>query len=83
MKQFAGEWYSEEAQAGVSFSIEDGKPAIVNKPVIRMALQPVYKDHFVTPGYIVWFTRDRAGKIERMHVGTGRMRDMWFDRVKR
>ena len=83
MKQFAGNWYSEEAQAGVSFSIEDGKPVIVNKPVIRMALQPVYKDHFVTPGYIVWFTRDRAGKIERMHVGTGRMRDMWFDRVKR
>ncbi|MFT3746622.1 MAG: serine hydrolase domain-containing protein [Pyrinomonadaceae bacterium] len=83
IKQFAGDWYSEEAQAGVSFTIEGGKPFIVNKPVIRMALQPVYKDHFVTPGYIVWFTRDRSGKIERMHVGTGRMRDMWFERVKR
>ena len=82
LKQLAGDWYSEEAQAKITFSVEGTSAFLVNKPVIRLALQPLYKDHFLTPGYVVWFTRDRAGKIERMHVGTGRMRDMFFERVK-
>jgi len=81
LKQLAGEWYSDEAQAKATFSIEDGKGFIVNKPVIRLSLQPLYKDHFLAGGYVIWFTRDRVGKIERMHVGTGRMRDMFFERV--
>ncbi len=82
LSEFTGEWYSEEAQAKVAFSIEDGKGFIVNKPVVRLALQPLYKDHFLAGGYVVWFTRDRVGKIERMHVGTGRMRDMFFERAR-
>ena len=82
MKRFSGEWYSDEAQAKVAFTVEGGKAYLVNKPVIRLEMQPLYRDHFIAGGYVVWFTRDRSGKIERMHVGTGRMRDMFFDRVK-
>jgi len=44
-------------------------------------MQPVYKDHFTVQGYVVWFTRDKNGKVDRMHVGTSRMRDMPFVRV--
>ncbi|MCW5955172.1 MAG: beta-lactamase family protein [Pyrinomonadaceae bacterium] len=82
LTEFVGEWYSDEAQAKVAFSIEDGKAFIVNKPVIRLPLQPLYKDHFLSQGYVIWFTRDQKGKIERMHVGAGRMRDMFFEPVR-
>lgn len=33
-------------------------------------------------GYVVWFTRDKNGKVNGMHVGAPRMRDMPFVRVK-
>lgn len=82
MKQFAGDWYSEEGQSKITFAVEGNNAFIVSKPVIRLALQPVYKDHFVSQGFVIWFTRDRSGKIERMHAGTGRMRDMYFERVR-
>ena len=39
-------------------------------------------DHFAAQGYTVWFTRDQNGKINGMHVGASRMRDMLFVRVK-
>lgn len=78
----SGEWYSGEAQAKASFVVENGKAFIVNKPVIKLELQPMYKDHFTGGGYVIWFTRKKNGLIERMHVGGGRMRDMFFERVK-
>ncbi|MCC7308505.1 MAG: hypothetical protein IT173_13145, partial [Acidobacteria bacterium] len=80
---FTGDWFSDEAQAGVSFVVENGKAFIVNKPVIRLELQPVYKDHFIGGEYVIWFTRKKNGQIERMHVGGGRMRDMFFERKLR
>ncbi len=47
-------------------------------------MQPLYKDHFaVQGGYVIWFTRDKNGKINSLHVGTSRMRDMLFARVSR
>lgn len=83
LANFTGDWYSDEAQAGVSFVVENGKAFIVNKPVIRLELQPVYKDHFTGGEYVIWFTRKSNGQIERMHVGGGRMRDMCFERKLR
>ena len=83
LASFAGDWYSEEAQAKVSFKVENGKASIVNKPVIDLKLQPIYKDHFAGEGYVIWFTRNAKGKIVQMHVGTGRMRDMFFERTSR
>lgn len=82
LSEFAGEWYSEEAQAKASFVVENGKVFILNKPVIKLPLDPIYKDHFTGEGYVIWFTRNAKGKIERMHVGGGRMRDMFFERIR-
>jgi len=45
-------------------------------------VQPIYKDHFDVQGYVVWFTRDKNGKANAMHVGASRMRDMPLIRVK-
>jgi hypothetical protein len=78
----AGEWYSEEASASVTFTVEGDKAFVVQRPTTRIPLRPLYKDHFLAGGgQVVWFTRDASGKIGNMHVGAGRMRDMPFARI--
>ncbi|MBX3289587.1 MAG: serine hydrolase [Acidobacteria bacterium] len=83
LKEFAGDWHSEEAQAAFTIAIEGDKAFITQRPSLKLPLQPLYKDHFSTPGYVVWVTRDAAGKIDKLHVGGSRMRDMWFERARK
>jgi len=78
----AGDWFSEEAGATITVAVEDGKTFIKQRPATRLQLQPIYQDHFSVQGYVVWFTRDKNGKVDSLHVGASRMRDMPFVRVK-
>ncbi|HEU4931824.1 MAG TPA: serine hydrolase domain-containing protein, partial [Pyrinomonadaceae bacterium] len=82
LESFKGDWFSEEAGATVSLVVEGEKAFLKQRPATSLPLQPLYKDHFDVQGYVVWFTRDKNGKIDNMHVGTSRMRDMPFVRVK-
>lgn len=82
LSSFKGDWFSEEAGATYTVAVEADKAFIKQRPATRLAMQPLYKDHFMVQGYIVWFTRDKEGKVTGMHVGASRMRDMPFVRVK-
>ena len=82
LASFTGGWFSEEAGATITIAVEDGKPFIKQRPATKLPMQPIYQDHFSVQGYVVWFTRDKNGKVESMHVGSSRMRDMPFVRVK-
>ena len=79
---FQGDWFSEEAGATFTVAADAGKLFIKQRPATSLRMQPVYKDHFDVEGYVVWFTRDKNGKVNGMHVGASRMRDMPFARVK-
>ena len=79
---FKGDWFSEEAGATLTFSVEGDKAFIKQRPATSLELQPLYKDHFGVQGTVLWFTRDKNGKVNGMHVGASRMRDMPFVRVK-
>jgi hypothetical protein len=79
---FKGDWFSEEAGATLTVALEGEKAFIKQRPSTSLQMQPLYKDHFSVQGYVVWFTRDKNGKVNGMHVGTSRMRDMPFVRVK-
>jgi CubicO group peptidase (beta-lactamase class C family) len=79
---FIGDWFSEEAGATFTVAIDGDKPFIKQRPATNLQMQPVYKDHFTVQGYVLWFTRDKNGKVSNLHVGTSRMRDMLFVRVK-
>lgn len=81
LASFAGDWYSREADATFKFVTEGDKAFITQRPATRLPLQPLYKDHFSAQGFVIWFTRDGAGKIDRLHVGASRMRDMPFERA--
>jgi CubicO group peptidase (beta-lactamase class C family) len=82
LASFKGDWFSEEAGATVTVAIDADKAFIKQRPATKLAMQPLYKDHFGAQGYVVWFTRDKNGKIDRLHVGANRMRDMPFVKVK-
>lgn len=81
LSALVGDWYSEESQALFTFAVEDGRAFILQRPSTRLPLAPLYKDHFLVPGgQVIWFTRDSNGKIDKLHVGASRMRDMPFER---
>jgi hypothetical protein len=82
LASFKGDWFSDEAGSTYTVAIEEGKAFIKQRPATSFSMQPLYKDHFDVAGYVVWFTREKNGKIIGMHVGTSRMRDMQFLRVK-
>ncbi len=80
---FVGEWYSDDAEASVKFTAEGTNAFLLIKNSPRMVLKPLYKDCFAGSGQIVWFDRDASGKVVKMHVGEGRMRDMPFVRISK
>jgi CubicO group peptidase (beta-lactamase class C family) len=82
MISFKGDWFSEEAGATFTVAVDADKLFITQRPATSLQMQPLYKDHFNVEGYVVWFTRDKNGNVDRMHVGASRMRDMPFVRVK-
>jgi CubicO group peptidase (beta-lactamase class C family) len=82
LASFKGDWFSEEAGATFTFAVDADKAFIKQRPTTNLPLQPLFKDHFFAQGSVVWFTRDKNGKIDGMHVGSSRMRDIPFVRVK-
>jgi CubicO group peptidase (beta-lactamase class C family) len=82
LASFKGDWFSEEAGATLTLAVEGDKAFIKQRPATSLTMQPLYKDHFLVQGSVVWFTRDKNGKVDGMHVGASRMRDMPFVRVK-
>lgn len=83
LASFAGEWYSEEADAKVKFVVEGDKTFLRQRPATSLPLRPLYKDHFAVQGYVIWFTRNASGKVDKLHVGGSRMRDMPFVLIER
>ena len=82
LKSFAGVWHSDEADASFTIAVENDKAFFVQRPNTRLQLRPQFKDHFsIEPGQVIWVTRDANGRITKLHVGSGRMRDLPFERV--
>ena len=44
-------------------------------------LRPSFPNGFAVRGRIVWFSRDRRGRVSTMHVSESRMWDLEFGRV--
>jgi CubicO group peptidase (beta-lactamase class C family) len=82
LESLKGDWFSEEAGSSFSLVVEGDKAFLKQRPATSWPMTPLYKDHFDVQGYVFWFIRDKSGKVNGMHVGAGRMRDMPFVRVK-
>jgi CubicO group peptidase (beta-lactamase class C family) len=80
---FAGEYRSDEAEAGYTAAVEDGRLVLRRRPDTRAELTPGYADAFTTPeGVLVRFIRGADGRVQAFTVSVERVRDLRFERVR-
>ncbi|HUF05536.1 MAG TPA: serine hydrolase domain-containing protein [Aridibacter sp.] len=79
-----GTWHSDEAETMITVVLEGDRAKVKLPSLQELPLLPTFKDHFSVAGAgsVVWIERNEKGEIESLHVGTGRMRDMRFDRAR-
>src|SRR5215203_4783811 len=68
LAEFPGDWFSEEAGATFTIAVDRDKVFFKQRPATSLPLQPLYRDHFIVQGSVVWFTRDKNGKVNALHV---------------
>jgi CubicO group peptidase (beta-lactamase class C family) len=78
---YAGDYYSAEADAAISILFEKGEAAMFARPGTRSVLRPIYADGFTAPGSFIKFTR-KNGKVDGFLVTSGRVRNLRFDRTR-
>lgn len=79
--EYAGSFYSEEADAAASILVENGKLVLFERPSDKIPLSPIYADGFNADGSYVKFVRDSDGHVNGFLVTSGRARNVRFDRV--
>ena len=80
--EYAGDFYSAEADGRVSLSVEGGKLVLSQRPDTRGEMQPIYRDGFTVLGTYVKFTRGSDGKVDGLLATSERARNVRFDKVK-
>ena len=83
LNEYAGEYYSTEAEARYFVKVKDGKLFVQQqkgKPEIE--LQPTYKDGFEFPGGVGYYERDRNNKIISFKISNGRARNVEFRKIQ-
>jgi CubicO group peptidase (beta-lactamase class C family) len=86
LRQYVGEYSSDEAEADFDVVLDDsGKLVLRGRYDRRIELIPAYRHAFTTsdgPGLVI-FRRDARGRVTSMSFGMGRVRDLQFVRVGR
>jgi CubicO group peptidase (beta-lactamase class C family) len=81
MNEYAGEYYSDAAEAKFYLQIKNGKLVMLQKPKTEFQLTPTYKDGFESPAGIVYFEREK-NKIINLKISVGRARNVEFKKIK-
>lgn len=82
LKEYSGEYYSDETESRFVVLLKDGKLVIHRDPKTDYNLIPMYKDGFIFPGSTIVFLRSKKGKVDRLQVNVGRARNVVFGKVK-
>ena len=80
--RYAGEYYSEEADARVTIEAEGTTVRLVQKASSKFNLTPQYKDGFETPYGPLYFERNEQNKITGFKISISRARNVSFTKVK-
>jgi hypothetical protein len=81
ISEYAGDYYSEEAEAKFHVATKNGKLFIQQKPKSELTLSPTYKDGFESPAGIIYFEREN-GRIISFKVSVGRARNVEFKKIR-
>jgi CubicO group peptidase (beta-lactamase class C family) len=80
---YAGEYRSDEAEATYTVAVVEGRVVLRMRPETTIRLNPTYRDAFAGPGgAIVRFYRGADGRVQAFSIGTERVRELRFDRVR-
>jgi hypothetical protein len=72
LREFAGEYASEELGVTYTFYVEDGQLKARFRPAQRFTLVPVFKDAFEADGDTIRFTRSPDGAVDGLRINAGR-----------
>jgi CubicO group peptidase (beta-lactamase class C family) len=81
LREFAGDYLSEELGVTYTAYVEDGALKVRFRPAQRFTLEPVFKDAFEADGNTIRFTRSPDGAVDGLRIYAGRARHVRF--VKR
>ena len=80
---YAGEYRSDEAEATYTAAVAESGLVLRMRPDITIRLAPAYADAFSGPGgSIMRFIRGADGRVQAFTIGTDRVRELRFDRVR-
>lgn len=82
LRAFEGSYRSDEVGATFQLRVAGDSLTMSVRPGSARTLRPVYTDAFTADGLAIWFTRDRRGLVDAMHVGESRMWDLGVPRVR-
>jgi hypothetical protein len=82
LSAFAGLYASDELLVRYEVLVRDGKLFTGEPGVCDFELPPLAVDRFGQGGATFEFARDVSGAVTGFRVGSGRMRDVWFARIR-
>jgi len=80
LKEYAGDYYSDELQVTFHLALREGKLHFVHKNAPESPLQPTLKDKFTERGYRINFIRDKEKKLTGFTLDAGRVKNLRFDK---
>lgn len=78
---FAGRYRSDEVRATYLLEVKGDSLTLSPRAGQVIVMGPSVPDAFTARGRVVWFERDRRGRVTTMHFSEGRMWDLVFSRV--
>jgi CubicO group peptidase (beta-lactamase class C family) len=76
LAEFAGEYYSPDAEVTFSAVIDNGALVLLRKPNTRIALTPLYTDAFQSQLGVIRFHRGANGQITELGISQARVYDL-------
>ena len=71
---FAGTYRSDEVEPTFRIAVEEGRLVIRRLRFPPQTLEPLTRDAFRTPSFVVRFSRDAKGRVTGCQLSTGRVR---------
>jgi len=78
LKEFRGNYYSEELQVTFRLALKGGKLYFVHKNAPKTPLQPTLRDKFTVRGWKTNFRRNKEGNISSFSLDAGRVKNLRF-----
>ncbi|TEU09344.1 MAG: serine hydrolase, partial [Candidatus Aminicenantes bacterium] len=80
LKEYTGDYYSDELQVTFRLALKKGKLHFVHKNAPESPLQPTLKDKFTERGYRINFIRDQEKKLTGFTLDAGRVKNLRFNK---